>query len=84
MFQLLEPMARQATYWIPGVAILGILAGWRHPRATAAGYIVLALVLCHFTLQTLVLLSPHLSDKIPGEFLRRHAGPQDLVIMENI
>jgi len=84
MFQLLEPVARQATYWIPGVAFLGILAGWWRPRAAVAGYGALALMLCYFTMQTLVLLSPHLSDKIPGEYLRRHAGPQDLVIMESI
>jgi 4-amino-4-deoxy-L-arabinose transferase-like glycosyltransferase len=84
MFQLLQPMARQATYWIPGVALVGVLAGWRHPRVAVGCFGALALILCHFTFQTLVLLSPHLSDKIPGEYLRRHAGPQDLVIMENI
>jgi len=84
MFQLLEPVARQASYWIPGIALLGVLAGWRRPRAAVGGFAVLALVLCFFTLQTLVLLSPHISDKIPGEYLRRHAGPQDLVIMESI
>ncbi|MDD2904081.1 MAG: glycosyltransferase family 39 protein [Syntrophales bacterium] len=84
MFQLLAPVARQASYWIPGVALVAILAGWRHPRVAAAGYGALALMLCYFTMQTLVLLSPHLSDKIPGEYLRRHAGPKDLVIMESI
>ena len=84
MFQLLAPVTRQATYWIPGVAFLAILAGWRQHRAAVAGYGVLALMLCYFTMQTLVLLSPHLSDKIPGEYLRRHAGPQDLAIMESI
>ncbi|MFZ5451877.1 MAG: ArnT family glycosyltransferase [Thermodesulfobacteriota bacterium] len=84
MFQLLAPVARQATYWIPGVALLGILMGWRRPQAAVAGYGALALVLCYFTLRTLLLLSPHLSDKIPGEYLRAHASPQDLVIMESI
>lgn len=84
MFQLLEPMARQATYWIPGLALLGVLAGWHRPRAAAGCFAALALILSFFTMQTLVLLSPHMSDKIPGEFLRNHAGPQDLVIMENI
>ncbi|MBI4796175.1 MAG: glycosyltransferase family 39 protein [Deltaproteobacteria bacterium] len=84
MFQLLEPVARQATYWIPGLGLLGVLAGWRRPRVAAISLGALALVLCHFTLQTLVLLSPHMSDKIPGEFLYSHAGPQDLVVMENI
>lgn len=84
MFQLLAPTARQTTYWIPGIALLGVLAGWRRPRWAIGCFGVLALVLCHLTLQTLILLSPHLSDKIPGEYLRRHAGPGDLVIMSNI
>jgi len=84
MFQLLEPVARQATYWIPGVSLLGVLAGWRSTRAQVWCYGALSLVLCYFTLQTLLLLSPHLSDKIPGEFLRRHAGPEDLAVMESI
>ena len=84
MFQLIEPVARQATYWIPGVAILGVLAGWRRARAATLSFSLLALLLCFFTLWTLVLLSPHLSDKIAGDYLRGHAGAQDMVIMENI
>jgi 4-amino-4-deoxy-L-arabinose transferase-like glycosyltransferase len=84
MFQLVRPMARQATYWIPGVALLGVLAGWRHHRAAIVSFGALALILSYFTFQTLIALSPHLSDKIPGEFIRAHAGPRDLVIMENI
>ncbi len=84
MFQLLEPVARQATFWIPGVSLLGVAAGWRSARAAVWCYGALSLVLCYFTLQTLLLLSPHLSDKIPGEFLRRHAGPNDLAVMESI
>jgi 4-amino-4-deoxy-L-arabinose transferase-like glycosyltransferase len=84
MFQLLEPVARQATFWIPGVSLLGVAAGWRHPKAAVWCYGALSLVLCYLTLQTLLLLSPHLSDKIPGEFLRRHAGPNDLAVMEAI
>ncbi len=84
MFQLIEPVARQASYWVPGVALLGVLAGWRHPRLAVGCFGALALVLSYFTFQTLMVLSPHLSDKIPGEFLRGRAGPQDLVIMESI
>jgi len=84
MFQLIRPLARDASYWIPGVTLLGVLAGWRYPRAAAGCYGALALMLCYFTFQTLMVLSPHLSDKIPGEFVRRQAGPQDLVVMESI
>jgi 4-amino-4-deoxy-L-arabinose transferase-like glycosyltransferase len=84
MFPLVRPMARQVTFWIPGVALLGVLAGWRHPKAAAGCFGALALITSYFTFQTLIALSPHLSDKIPGEFLHRQAGPQDLVIMESI
>ena len=84
MFQLIEPVARQETFWIPGVALLGVLAGWRSPRVAAGFFGALALMLNYFTLLTLMALSPHLSDKIPGEFLRHRAGTEDLVIMESI
>ncbi len=84
MFQLIQPVARQFTYWLPGLVLLGVLACWRRPRAAVACFGGLALMICYFTFQTLLLLSPHLSDKIPGEFLRDRAGHQDMVIMESI
>jgi hypothetical protein len=84
MFQMIRPLAQDASYWIPAVAFLGVLGGWRQGRVAMACYGALALVLCYFTFQALLVLSPHLSDKIPGKFIQRHAGPQDLVIMENI
>jgi 4-amino-4-deoxy-L-arabinose transferase-like glycosyltransferase len=84
MFQLIQPVACQFTYWIPGLVLLGVLASWWRPRAAVACFAGLALMTSYFTLQTLLLLSPHLSDKIPGEFLKQRAGPQDLVIMESI
>lgn len=84
MFQLIHPVACQFTYWIPGLVLLGLLASWRRPRAAVACFGGLALMTSYFTLQTLLVLSPHLSDKITGEFLRQQAGPQDLIIMESI
>ncbi|MHB8068227.1 MAG: ArnT family glycosyltransferase [Desulfobaccales bacterium] len=84
MFQLIKPAARQFTYWLPGLAFLGALAAWRRPRAAVACFGALALVISYFTLQTYLLLSPQLSDKIPGEYLRQRAGTQDLLVMENI
>ncbi len=84
MFQLIKPEARQFTYWLPGLAFLGALAAWRKPAAAVAGFGALALVISYFTMQTLLLLSPHLSDKIPGEYLQQHAGPKDLLVMESI
>src|SRR4030042_491563 len=76
MFQLVRPMAWQGTYWIPGVALLGVLAGVRPPRPAAGCFGALALMISYFTFQALIALSPHLSDKIPGEFLHRQAGSQ--------
>ncbi|MEW6658340.1 MAG: glycosyltransferase family 39 protein [Thermodesulfobacteriota bacterium] len=84
MFPLIQPLARQFTYWLPGLAFLGFLACWRRPRLGVPFLGALALIISYFTLQTLLLLSPHLSDKIPGEFLRQRAGPQDLAVMESI
>jgi len=84
MFQLVRPMAWQVTCWIPVIALLGVVAGWRLPKAAAGCFGALALMISYFTFQTLIALSPHLSDKIPGEFLHRQAGPHDLVIMESI
>jgi hypothetical protein len=84
MFPLIQPLARQFTYWLPGLAFLGALVCWRRPRAGVACLGALALMISYFTLQTLLLLSPHLSDKMPGEFFRQRAGPQDLLVMESI
>lgn len=84
MFQLIKPVARQFTFWLPGLAVLGALAAWRLPKAAVACFGALALMVSYFTLQTLLLLSPQLSDKIPGEYLRQQAKPQDLIVMESI
>lgn len=37
-----------------------------------------------FSWKALTSLSPLLSDKLPGEYIRREAGPHDLVVMEAI
>jgi len=84
MFPLAHPFARPVTFLVPALALLGAAVGWRRPRVMVATFGALALMLVYFTFQTLIALSPLLSDKAPGEYLRRHAGPQDLVVMEQI
>ena len=84
MFPLIQPIARQASFWIAGLALGGVVAGWRRPAWGLACYILLALAFLFFTWKTLTILSPLLSDKLPGEYIRQKAGPNDLVVMEAI
>ncbi len=84
MFCLIYPVARPVAVVVPALAGLGLVAGWRRPRVALACFAALALVLLVFTFRTLTALSPHLSDKLPGEYLRQQAGPQDVMIMESI
>jgi hypothetical protein len=84
MFPLILPVARQVSLWVPILAFGGVIFGWRRPVWALSAYGLLALVLLFFTWKSLLALSPLFSDKIPGEFIRREAGPQDLVVMEAI
>jgi hypothetical protein len=84
MFPLLQPVARQVSILVPILALGGVLFGWRRPAVALSFYGVLALLLLFFTWKSLLALSPLFSDKIPGEFIRQAAGPQDLVVMEAI
>jgi 4-amino-4-deoxy-L-arabinose transferase-like glycosyltransferase len=82
MVSLIAPLARQATWCIPAVALAGFLAArLRHPRLAAAAYGVLAVAVAWFTFQTLMILTPLMCDQTPGEYVRRVASPQDLLIM---
>jgi 4-amino-4-deoxy-L-arabinose transferase-like glycosyltransferase len=84
MFPLIYPVARQASFWVPVLALGGVVLGWRRPIFAVSVYCVMALTLLFFTWKTLMILSPLLSDKLPGEYVRREAGPQDQVVMEAI
>lgn len=84
MFPLIQPVARQASFWIASLALGGVVAGWRRPVWGLACYLLLALAFLFFTWKTLTILSPLLSDKLPGEYIRQQAGPNDLVVMEAI
>lgn len=84
MFPLIYPIARQASLWVPILAMGGVVGGWRRPSLGLLFYGALALALLLFTWQTMLALSPLLSDKLAGEVIRREAGPQDVVVMEAI
>jgi hypothetical protein len=84
MFPLIQPVARQASFWIAGLALGGILAGWCRPGWALSSYGLLALAFLFFTWKTLTVLSPLLSDQLPGEYIRQNAAPQDVVVMEAI
>lgn len=84
MFPLIQPLARQVTYVVPALALVGLMAGWRRPRVSLAFFSLLALLLLFFTWKTYTTLSPLLSDKISGEYLRQRTAPGDVVVMEAI
>ncbi len=84
MFPLIQPVARQASFWVPVLALGGVVLGWRRPILAVSVYYMMALTLLFFTWKTLMILSPLLSDKLPGQYVRREAGPHDLVVMEAI
>ena len=82
MVSLVAPLARQATWLFPAVALAGVLAAWlKRPRLAVAAYGVLAVAIAWFTFQALMILTPQMGDKTVGEYVRRAASPQDLVIM---
>ena len=82
MVSFISPLARQASWVIPAVALAGVLAArLRRPRLAVAAYGVLAVAIAGFTFQTMVVLTPLMSDQAAGEYIRRVASPQDLLIM---
>ena len=77
MVSLIAPLARQATWFIPAVALAGVLAArLRRPRLAVAAYGVLAVAIAWFTFQTMIVLTPLLCDKAAGEYVRRVASPR--------
>jgi 4-amino-4-deoxy-L-arabinose transferase-like glycosyltransferase len=82
MVSILSPIARRASWFIPAMALLGAgLALFRRRTWTLVVYGVLALGIAVFTFQSFYRLSPKLSDRQAGEYIRHHAAPQDIVIM---
>jgi len=82
MVSLVSPIAWRATWFIPASALAGVVAArLRRRRLAVAACGVLALGLAGFTFQTLDVLTPLLCDKVPAEYVRRVAAPQDLLVM---
>jgi hypothetical protein len=84
IFPLVHPVARQVSFCLPPLALLGAWLGRRRPPLALAAYGILALVLLGFTFQVLIRLIPVRSDQAPGEYVRAHAGAGDVVVMESI
>jgi 4-amino-4-deoxy-L-arabinose transferase-like glycosyltransferase len=84
LFESVRPTAGKMMVIIPLLGGLGALGGWRRPSFALAAYGAVAVVLLYFTLQAYVALAPLLGDHIPGEYIRRHAGAHDVVVMEYI
>ena len=84
LFALVRPAALMASLTLPMTALLGAwLALWR-PRWAVGCYLAMAGVLVFLTYQAMAALSPLLSDRLTGEYVRVNAGPQDVVVMEAI
>ncbi len=83
IFPLVQPVARQASLVLPLLGFLGALWGWRRRYLALAAYGIVAFFSLFFTFQALTALIPVRCDKLTGEYVRRHALPGDLVIMEN-
>jgi 4-amino-4-deoxy-L-arabinose transferase-like glycosyltransferase len=82
MVSCISPVARRASWFIPSTALAGMAAaGLGRRRLAMAAYGFLALGMAWFTFQTMMVLSPSLSDQVAGEYVRQAASPQDLVVM---
>lgn len=82
MVSLISPIAWRATWFIPTVSLIGVVAGvLRRPRLAVAAYAVLAVGIAGLTFQTLGVLSPRLGDQAAAAYVRRVASPRDLLVM---
>jgi 4-amino-4-deoxy-L-arabinose transferase-like glycosyltransferase len=82
MCNVLAPIAWRVSWFIPAAALLSAGFGLRQRRSwVVVGYGVLALALALFTFQSFSRLTPELSDRQAGEYIQRHASPQDILIM---
>lgn len=82
LVELVAPPASRLMVIIPVLATIGALAGRHRPSAALGLYGLAAVVLLYFTFQAYSALSSLVSDKIPGEYIRRFSQPGDLVVME--
>jgi 4-amino-4-deoxy-L-arabinose transferase-like glycosyltransferase len=83
IFPVMQPVVRQTIIITLPLCLLGVLGGWRRRYLGLIAYGMVALSLLFITFQALSAIIPVQTDKLPGEYVRRHAAPGDLVIMEN-
>lgn len=83
IFPLVQLVAHHAALVLSLLALLGALVGWRRRYLALAGYSLVALASLFFAYQSLTAMVPVRSDKLAGQYVRNHAAPGDLMIMEN-
>ena len=83
IFPLVLPVAHKATLVLPCLSFIGAFWGWRRRYLALAGFGIVALASVFFAFQSLTALVPVRCDKLAGEYVRHHALPGDLVVMEN-
>ncbi len=84
LFAELPFLASQVGLLVPPLALLGAILARRAAGWGLMIYAAIAIGLLYFTCQALILLAPLRSDKIFGEWVRRQAGPHDLLVMETV
>jgi 4-amino-4-deoxy-L-arabinose transferase-like glycosyltransferase len=82
--EALAPLVPLALAVLAGWGLAGGIAGLTCPRLAVVCYFGLALSLLTFSHQAILVLSPRLSDRLPGEWLRHHLQPEDVVVMETV
>lgn len=74
--------------WLMGavtaLALAGAWLGRRRPPVAAIFLGAVAFLLLPMSFQALRFLSPYVSDRLPGEWLKAHACPGDLLVMEMV
>lgn len=80
----LHPLLPWGTLPLAILALTGALAGRRGPRVALASLAGVALGLLTVSFPSVTALSPFLSDRLPGEWLRQHAQPEDLVVLDTV
>jgi 4-amino-4-deoxy-L-arabinose transferase-like glycosyltransferase len=80
----LGPLVPGATLTLAGLAVGGAWAGRRRPHAAAVCLGAVALLLGGISFQALRSLSPLLGDQLPGAWLKNHARPEELVILDTV
>jgi 4-amino-4-deoxy-L-arabinose transferase-like glycosyltransferase len=83
IFPLVFPIVPPAILVISCLSFLGAFGGWRRRYLALAAYSLVGFASVFFAFQALTALVPVRCDKLAGDYVRSHALPGDLVVMEN-